>query len=457
MRKLRTFLFVVILTMILAPVLSTEAKGKDANEGKTKPVKLRITGDWTVHVKMGKISADLTIDPPGWLVAKGEKMEQIPEFNPAGPPWARGIPLPGVTASECAVFDALDVDSLIVRLHPDDETPLVEETDYILEPAYGNIGRVDGGAIGPETPVYVDYRAARKRIDSIVFDPETKSIVLVKGKPEQVNPVPPELAPDQKRLANIFLEGKMERLSDEDLFPIIEWSDTGGIFSFHDDQADNPDPIARHLLPKTWEKLQNGGTIRVLAWGDSVTECGFIPDEDRWQAQFVTRLQKKFPKAKIELITEGWGGRNTDSYFNEPPGSPHNYQEKVLDQKPDLVVSEFVNDAGLPPERIEANYSRIRDDLNNIGAEWIILTPHYIRPDWMGLSSQTNIDEDPRPYVKAIRVFAADNGIALADAALLYGHLWRRGIPYNTLMTNEINHPNADGMSIFADALMKLF
>jgi aspartate carbamoyltransferase catalytic subunit len=44
------------------------------------------------------------------------------------------------------------------------------------------------------------------------------------------------------------------------------------------------------------------------------------------------------------------------------------------------------------------HYGRIRDDFKAIGAEWIILTPHYVRPDWMGLKAQKNIDEDPRAY-----------------------------------------------------------
>jgi hypothetical protein len=35
--------------------------------------------------------------------------------------------------------------------------------------------------------------------------------------------------------------------------------------------------------------------------------------------------------------------------------------------------------------------------------------------------------------------------------------LWRQGIPYNALMLNAINHPDARGMRLFADALMALF
>ena len=146
-------------------------------------------------------------------------------------------------------------------------------------------------------------------------------------------------------------------------------------------------------------KLRAGGPVRILAWGDSVTDGGYLPDAEhtRWQAQFVTRLQARFSQAKIELVSEAWGGRSTASYLAEPAGSPHNYQEVVFGAKPDLVVSEFVNDAGLTPEQVEERYSKFLADFTAIGAEWIILTPHYVRPDWMGLSAQRDIDVDPRP------------------------------------------------------------
>ena len=67
------------------------------------------------------------------------------------------------------------------------------------------------------------------------------------------------------------------------------------------------------------------------------------------------------------------------------------------------------------------------------------------------------MDDDPRPYVKRLRAFAKERNIALADASLRYGRLWRQGIPHSSLMYNAINHPNPAGLAIFADALMALF
>ena len=59
--------------------------------------------------------------------------------------------------------------------------------------------------------------------------------------------------------------------------------------------------------------------------------------------------------------------------------------------------------------------------------------------------------------MKGLREFTAKHNLALADASLRYGRLWRQGIPHSTIMLNSINHPDARGMKLFADALMELF
>jgi lysophospholipase L1-like esterase len=251
------------------------------------------------------------------------------------------------------------------------------------------------------------------------------------------------------RLANIFFNGRIEKLTSENLYPISE--------TVYPEPLPVKPSVAERLIPQTMKKLGAGQKIRILAWGDSVTDASYLPQSDRWQEQFVVRLREKFPKAEIELLTEAWGGRNSDTYRNEPPGSPKNYAEKVLALKPDLIISEFVNDAGMAGEYLDKRYSEILADFKSINAEWIILTPHYVRPDWMGLTSEKNIDDDPRPYTQSVREFCLQNRVALADGAKRYGRLWRQGIPYMTLMVNDINHPNKAGMKLFADALMELF
>jgi len=67
------------------------------------------------------------------------------------------------------------------------------------------------------------------------------------------------------------------------------------------------------------------------------------------------------------------------------------------------------------------------------------------------------IETDPRPYVAALRAFAARHHVALADASLRWGHLVKEGIPYMSLLSNSINHPDDRGHELFARSLMELF
>lgn len=416
---------------------------------RAEPVKMSVVGDWQVKVVADNSSAVLTIDPAEKVSVVAERINTLPLYNPKAPQYARGYKLAGVRATGCSVRFAMDPDSLVVRLVGESKA-LIRGKDYDAELSWGCIGRLDGGAIAAKTPVEVSYSYGKMRLDSAVLTAAGK-IELRKGIGHVFGPKPPALSAGEKRLGNIWVSAQLKKLEDASLYPILEQN-------YPEPKKSSPS-CAERLLPKSMAKLKSGTKLRILAWGDSVTVGSYLKnrDRDRWQEQFARRLRARYPKAEIVMMTEAWGGRNTGSYFNEPPGSPHNYKEKVLALKPDLVISEFVNDGGLNEDMVYKRYGRIRDDFKAIGAEWIILTPHYVRPDWMGLKSQKNIDDDPRAYVKAVRKFSAENNIAVAEGSLRYGRLWRQGIPYNTLMVNNINHPNVYGLSLFADALMQLF
>ncbi|MHC1768115.1 MAG: GDSL-type esterase/lipase family protein [Verrucomicrobiia bacterium] len=414
----------------------------------------KLIGDWEVEVTLSEPSflrATVQVAPPAPVIVSAEPYDALPEFNPEAAGWIKGRQLRGVQAQECTTPGLLDPNSFQLRAGPEPTTPVFEHgKDYDLDAVWGTFGRTTNGLIEPDQTVFASYRHAQSRIDAVVLTPDGR-ILVRQGQGLSAAPLPPKIREGERHLGNIWLPGRITRLQPEHLFPVVE--------------AAYPEPPktgltpAERLLPKTLKKLRSGERLRLLAWGDSVTVGTYLPDweHQRWQEQFVRRLRQQFPMADIELVTEAWGGRNTGSYLGEPPGSPHNYREKVLGAKPDLVVSEFVNDAGLDPSQVEARYANLLADFQSIGAEWIILTPHYVRPDWMGLTHERDIDEDPRPYVAGLRQFAGGHPVALADAARRYGRLWRQGIPYSTLMLNSINHPDARGMSIFVAALMELF
>lgn len=387
---------------------------------------------------------------PDMITVTTEPYDHLPLFDyqtMAG--WVKGVTLKGIRAHECTTKYSLDPATLEVRSGTGADAQLFERgKDYDADLDWGTVGRRANGLIGEKQPVFIDYRYVRLRIDSIVLTPENK-IVLRKGEPDIATPHPPLLCPGEAACANVWINGRLAKLTADNLFPILETA--------------YPEAFAKttaaQFLINTMHKLRQGGQLKILAWGDSVTDGSFLPnmEHDRWQAQFVRRLQERFPQAKIELVTEAWPGKTTAAYLAEPAGSVHNYREKVLAVKPDLIISEFVNDAGLDMEKVKEQYAGILANFRAIGAEWIILTPHYVHPDWMNLSREREIDDDPRPYVAMLRDFAAKKGVALADASLRYGRLWRQGIPYTSLLYNNINHPDARGMKIFADSLMALF
>ncbi len=412
-------------------------------------VELTVVGGWQVKAEAEGVDATLTVAQPEIVRVDAQAMPRLPLYLPKAAQYARGAKLTGVRAQECTVRYALDPESLKV-MNAAGTVTFERGRDYEAETGWGCVGRLEGGAIGADTPVLLAYAYGTMRLDAVVLTAD-RHIALRRGVAHVSLPELPPLEAGERRLASIWVSARLKRLTTANLFPVLETA-------FPEPPKPNPS-VAERCLPKTMSTLKDGGRLRVLAWGDSVTDARYLPEpeKNRWQEQFVRRLRTAYPAATIELVTEAWGGRNTGSYFNEPPGSLHNYQEKVLDARPDLVVSEFVNDAGLDGAGVATRYGRIRDDMKKIGAEWIILTPHYVRPDWMGFAEERQCDDDPRTYVKALRAFAADNHLALADASPRWGRLWRQGIPYSTLLMNNINHPNPFGMSLFADALMALF
>lgn len=414
------------------------------------PAEVKLVGDWEVEVSLPvpndptrKRTAKLAIVPPKPVEVTNERVGMLEEWNPAAPGWARKS-FPSIKDELCSARFALVPGT--VKVSSLDTPPKLfdPDKDFKTDLEWGALGRLAGGAIGPTQAVSLSYQFMQRRLDSIILTPGG-DLVAREGKPHIAIPQPPELNPGEQRVANIWLPAQISRLTPDNLFPILETS--------FPEPEKPPTSEAERLLPKTLAKLRSGEPLKILAWGDSVTQ-GYL-GEDQWQNQFVRRLKQRFPKANITLVTVGWGAHTSTSFLEAPPGHIRNFDESVLQVRPDLVVSEFVNDASLDVAAVEKNYNKFLRDFQRIGAEWIILTPHY--NSFMLLPGERDLDNDPRPYVKMVRRFAPANHIALADASTRYGRLWRQGIPYSTLMVNTSNHPDVRGMAIFVDSLMPLF
>lgn len=441
----------IVFTVALA-LMGSQLFGQSKSE-EISMVSFSVVGDWELSVSAVNLDGQIVkIAPIEKMVVTDEAHPALPVFAPKSPGWAKGLKLAKVSAQETTTPGIFVPGSVVVksaRVGERESRVYQRGTDFEIDDLWGTIGRLEGGAIDAKQPVVISYQCHQLRLDAVVMDAAGKVKVL-QGTPRAAAPLSPQPGEGETLLGRIWFSGKADKLTEANLFPVLEslYPEPGGLSA-----------NSEKNMPKTLSKLRSGAPVKILAWGDSVTASNYLPnrEQDAWQHQFVKRLREKFPKAKVELVTEAWGGRNTGSYLAEPPGPEHNYAEKVLAVKPDLIISEFVNDAGLKIKQVEGRYGKLLADFQGIGAEWIILTPHYTYTGWMGFASEREVDEDPREYVTALREFAKVNPVVLADASARYGRLWRQGLPYSALMLNSLNHPDARGMKIFADALMAVF
>ena len=339
-----------------------------------------------------------------------------------------------------------------VRITSTDEKIVYQKgKDFTVNGKMSRISKVKTSAM--KFPVYFHYSYRWHRIDSVIL--KDGKLSYRTGKEVRIIPEAPALNPGEVRVANVYLSPDTTKLTDGNCYPISE--------QFY--PVKRP-PVADLLLPKTMKKLRNGEPVLILAWGDSITNIGYeIPNwkKARWQVQFVNGLKKRFPNAKIKLVTEAWGGHNSNHYLdpnlNPGPGMPHNYQERILNRKPDLIISEWFNDNWMSYSLLtgdKSNYKKMLYDFRKIGAEWIIITPQYgsaYGPFDAG--SQKNIVHRSQ-YISFLRQFAPANRIPLADVSARYVRLSKQGIPVLALGTYGV-HPGQAGLKVFADALLDLF
>ncbi len=419
-------------------------------------IPIRLAGDWRVEIGPGMVGEGMSFDAVSFEIARPKRIAvrdelhpTLPLFNPNAGGWAKGAKPRGIQTEECTATGKLYPETFRIKAERGDSSLVFAEgKDYQLDPYWGTFGRVEGSAIREDQPVYLDYDYEPDRLDTIAVNDQSEAR-LFEGAPSLGVVLPAQEAQGFVPVARLWVAGRTNKLTEDALYPIYREKNSSTPATM---------PVAEQLLPRTLAKLLSGDPMTMVTFGDSVTCGGGVGNDQTlwWQGQFLTQLRERFPAAQITWKNAGWGGASSAAYMNSPKGSDHDYVRDVLEPKPDLVVIEFVNDAYLDEAGVMEHYGRILADLRAVGAEVILMTPHLVRPDWMGLDVM-KVKEDPRPYVRGLKAFAAANHVAVADASALYCNLWRQGLPYMSLMANAINHPDARGHKLFAHALMALF
>lgn len=202
------------------------------------------------------------------------------------------------------------------------------------------------------------------------------------------------------------------------------------------------------FLQRTKAALKDRKPVKIVAFGDSITAGGDAtkPGLIFWQ-RWADDLQRRHPRAQVTAVNGATGGDSTVQGLQR-------LKDKVLDQKPDLVLIGFgMNDHnrnGVPIPAFEQNLkqmiTRIRDETS---AEVILFSAFPPNPKW-----KFGTHRMPE-YAAATQRVASETQCAYADVFNNWQSLAVRKKPED-LLGNNINHPNDFGHWIYFRVFQQL-
>lgn len=132
-------------------------------------------------------------------------------------------------------------------------------------------------------------------------------------------------------------------------------------------------------------------SFRIVAFGDSMTECAALAPPRRWPALLQRRLKLAFPGVRFEVVNAGVGGNTSREGLAR-------LASDVLARQPALTLVQFGgNDATPDPARAvglaeyRRNLARIRRRLAGAGSDvaWVTFPP--VVDVWHGWSAPDNL------------------------------------------------------------------
>ena len=196
-----------------------------------------------------------------------------------------------------------------------------------------------------------------------------------------------------------------------------------------------------HFLKTTRARLAGGESVKIVAFGDSITAGGDAtkPELIFWQ-RWADELQRHYPRAHVTAVNGATGGDSTVQGLQR-------LQTKVLDERPDLVLIGFGmndhNQGGVPIPQFEENLRqiirRIRDATR---AEIVLFSAFPPNPRWHYGSHHM------QDYAATTERVARETACAYADVFGNWQAIAARKKPED-LLGNNINHPNDFGHWIY--------
>jgi acyl-CoA thioesterase I len=206
----------------------------------------------------------------------------------------------------------------------------------------------------------------------------------------------------------------------------------------------------KDYMSRTRSKLQKGEEITYLIYGDSIsTGAEASREEFKYFHRFYDEIQNQYPKSKVNMMMKAIGGEDSI-------GGLLRLDHDVLSFKPDLIsIGYGMNDQNKMDNGNEVPLDDFQDNLRKIIesikqstiAEIILLTPCIPNPLWKHSSG------DAGKYADVLRKLGNEYDIGVADLQKIWSLEIDAGKTHESLLTNNINHPNDYGHSLYFKAL----
>lgn len=211
------------------------------------------------------------------------------------------------------------------------------------------------------------------------------------------------------------------------------------------------------------------GSIVIVGFGDSLTmgatANGVFEPEIVYHAQLKKLLERSYPRAIFSVINSGIGGDTATTGLKR-------IDRDVVRYQPDLIIVGF---GGNDLSDSEAGAKQYENSLREIikilrektKADLILVTPTYmasrdngkIPPDQQDMLKRLIRFQNEgivKKFAGIVKAVGASEGVLVADVYSRWEALEQSGKDTTAMLTNGLNHPNAEGHQIEALLLMEM-
>ncbi|NOU71391.1 hypothetical protein GC098_08145 [Paenibacillus sp. LMG 31458] len=225
-------------------------------------------------------------------------------------------------------------------------------------------------------------------------------------------------------------------------------------YEYFDPTAASDVAVGSEALSRILAKLANSEPVTYVVFGDSISTGAEVSEEaNKFHNRFAETLRRRFPGAAIDVRMKAIGGESSE-------GGLKRLQDDVIAQAPDLVTIGYgMNDQNkqangtnaISPAQFERNIATMIEAVQkHTEADIVLITPCLPNPLW------TYASPNVTDYADKLRELGFKYRVGVADLQRIWLDELTAGKTHESLLINNVNHPNDYGHSLYAQALNSL-